>query len=145
MDTLKIKVLVCRREGLKIYFIPPWTSAKKFTYQVFIPLLCILPLVYTCYCCSVAQLHLTLCKLMKCSTPGFPVPHYLLEFAHTQVHWVGDAIQPFQLLSPPSSALSLSQHQGLFQWVSSLHQMAEVLELQLQYWSFQWIFRVDFL
>ena len=66
----------------------------------------------------------------------------LPEFAHSHVHWVGDAIQPSHLLLPPSrSALNLSQHQGLFQWVSSSHQVSKVLEVQHQ--SFQWIFRVD--
>ena len=80
---------------------------------------------------------------MDCSTPGFPVLHYLSEFAQTHVHWVSDAIQPSHPLSPPSPpALSPSQHQGLFQWVSSLHQVVKVLELQHQ--SFQWIFRVYF-
>ena len=55
---------------------------------------------------------------MDCSTPGFPVLHYLLEFAQTHVHWVGDAIQPSHPLSPSSPpALNLSQHQGLFQWI----------------------------
>ena len=69
-----------------------------------------------------------------------------LEFAQTHVHRVGDAIQPSHpLLSPSPSTFNLSQHQGLFQWVSSLHQMARVLELQLQHQCFQWIFRVDFL
>ena len=63
----------------------------------------------------------------------------------THVHWIGDAIQPSHPLSPPSPALSLSQHQGLFQWISSSHQVAKVLELQLQHQSFQWILRVDFL
>ena len=87
-----------------------------------------------------------LCSPMDCSTPGFPVLWYLLEFAQIHVHWVGDAIQPSHPLSPPSSpALSLSQHQGLSQWVTSLHQVAKVLELQLQHQSFQWIVRVDFL
>ena len=80
---------------------------------------------------------------MNCSTPGLPVLHYLSEFAQTLVHWVSDVIQPSQPLSPPSPlALSLSQHQGLFQWVSSSHQVAKVLELLLQHQSFQWIFRV---
>ena len=61
-------------------------------------------------------------------------------------HWVGDAIQPFHPLSSPSlPAFNLSQNQGLFQWVSSLHQVAKVLEYQLQQQSFQWIFRTDFL
>ena len=81
-----------------------------------------------------------------CSTPGFPVLHHLPEFAQTHVHWISDAIQPTHPLSPPSpSAFSLSQHQDLFQWVVSLHQVAKVLELQLQHQFFQWIFRVDFL
>ena len=76
---------------------------------------------------------LILCNLMDCSTPGFPVLHFLSEFAQTHVHWVSDAIQP----SPPSSllcppALNLSQEQGLFQWAGSSHQVAKVLELQLQ-------------
>ena len=61
---------------------------------------------------------------MDCSTPGFPVFHSLPEFAQTHVHWVSDAIQPSHPLSPPSPALNLSQHQGLFQWVSFLHQVA---------------------
>ena len=76
---------------------------------------------------------------MVCSMSGSPVIHYLLEFAHTHVHWVSDTIQPS--LSPP--ALSLSQHQGLFQWVGSLQQMSKVLQLQHQFC--QCIFRVDLL
>ena len=78
--------------------------------------------------------------------PGFPVLHYLPEFAQTYIHWVSDAIQPSPSLSPPSPpAFNLSQHQGLFQWVGSSHQVAKVLELQLQYQSFQRIFGIDFL
>ena len=98
-------------------------------------------------CCVVVQfLCQTLCNPMKFSMPGFSVHHYLPEFAQTHVQWVGDAIQPSHPLLPPSPlALNLSQHQGLFQWVSSSHQVAKVLELQLQHQSFQWIFRVDFL
>ena len=97
-------------------------------------------------CCSVTKLCLTLLNPMDCSTPGFPVLHYLLEFSQTHVHWVGDAIQPSHPLSPPSPpTFSLSQHRGLFQWVSSSHQVAKVLELQCQHQSFQWIFRTDFL
>ena len=70
---------------------------------------------------------------MDCSIPGFPVHHYLPEFAQTHVHWVSDAIQPSHPLSSPSPpTFNLSQHQGLFQWVSSLPQMAKVLEFQLQ-------------
>ena len=83
---------------------------------------------------------------MDCSTPGFPVLHYLPEFAQIHVHWVSDAIRPSHPLSSPSSpAFSLSQHQGLFQWVGSFHQAAKVLKLQLQHLSFQSIFKVDFL
>ena len=73
-----------------------------------------------------------------------PCPSPSPKFAQTEVHWVSDAIQPFHSLSPSSPlALNLSQHQGLFQWVNSLHPVAKVLELQYQ--SFQRIFRVDFL
>ena len=79
------------------------------------------------------------------SKSGFPVLHHLPEFAQTNVHWVSDAIQPSHSLSPPSlPAFNLSQHQGLFQWISSSHQVAKVLELQLQHQSFQWIFRTNF-
>ena len=75
---------------------------------------------------------------MDCSMPGFPVLHQLLELAQTHVLRVGDAIQPSRLLSSPSPpASNLSQHQDLFQLVSSLHQVAKVLELQLQDQSFQ--------
>ena len=81
-------------------------------------------------CCSVAKSCWTLWYFMNCSTPGFPVLHYLLEFAQTHVHWVRDAIQPSHPLLPPSPlALNLSQHQGLFQWVGSPHQVAKVLDL----------------
>ena len=78
--------------------------------------------------CSVPKPCLALCKPMDCSTPGFPVLHHLLEFAQTHVHWMDDAIQQSHPLLPPSPlALSLSQHQGLSQWVSSSHQVAKVL------------------
>ena len=84
--------------------------------------------------------------LQHASMPGFPVFHHLLELAQTHVHWVRDAIQSSHPLSSPSPpALNLSQHQGLFRWVSSSYQVAKVLELQLQNQSFQWIFRIDFL
>ena len=95
---------------------------------------------------SVTQSCLTLCDPMDCSTPGFPVHHQLPKLTQTHVHRVDVAIQPSHPLSLPSSpALNLSQHQGLFQWVSSSHQVAKVLEFQLQRQSFQWIFRTDFL
>ena len=95
---------------------------------------------------SVTQLCQTLCDPMDCSMAGFPVHHQLPEPTQTHVLWVGDAIQPSHpLLSPSPSAFSLSQHQGLFKWVSSLNQVAIVLKLQLQHQSFQSIFRTDFL
>ena len=74
-------------------------------------------------CCSVTQSCPTLCDPMDCSTPGFPVIHYLLKSAQTLVHWVGGTIQlSCPLLCPSPPAFSLSQHPGLFQWVSSSHQ-----------------------
>ena len=94
---------------------------------------------------SVAQSCPTLCDPMDYSMPGFPVHHQLPELAQTHVHLVGDGIQPSHPLSSPFLAFSLSQHQCLFQWVSSLHLVTKVLELQLQHQSFQWIFRIDFL
>ena len=95
--------------------------------------------------CSVAQSCPTLCNPMDCSTPGFPVHHQLPELTQTHVHRVGDTIQPFHpLLSPSPPAFNLSQHQGLFHWVTS-HQAAKVLEFQLQHQPFQWLFRTDFL
>ena len=95
---------------------------------------------------SVPQLCLTLCDPMDCSMPGFPVHYQLLELAQTHIHQVGDAIQPSHpLLSLSLPAFNLSQHQGLFQWVSSSHQVAKVFEFELQLQSFQWIFRTDFL
>ena len=93
---------------------------------------------------SVAQSCPALCDPMDCSTPGFPVYHQLLELAQTHVHWVGDVIQPSHpLLSPSLSAFSLSQHQCLLQWVSSSHQVAKVLEFQIQHQSFQWTLRTS--
>ena len=77
---------------------------------------------------SVTQSNTTLCDPMDCSMPGFPDHHQLLEFTQTHVHWISDAIQPSHPLSSPSPpAFNLSQHQGLFQWVISSHQMARVL------------------
>ena len=82
---------------------------------------------------SVAQLSPTLWDPTNHSMPALPIHHQLPEFTQTHVHWVGGAIQPSHLLSSPSPpALNLSQHQGLFQWVSSSHQVAKVLEFQLQ-------------
>ena len=98
-----------------------------------------------CSVSSVAQSCPTLCHPMNCSTPGSPVHHQLLELAQAHVHRVSDAIQLSHPLSPSPPAFNLSQHQGPFQWVSSLHQVAKVLEFQLQHQSFQWIFRTHFI
>ena len=77
---------------------------------------------------SVPQLCPTLCYPMDCSMSGLPVHHQLPEFTQTHVHWVGDAIQPSHpLLSPSPLPFNVSQHQSLFQWVSSSHQVAKVL------------------
>ena len=86
-----------------------------------------------------------LCGFMDWCRPGFRILYYLPVFSQIHVHWVGGAIQLSHSLSPSSPALNLSQHQGLFQWISSLHQVAKVLERQLHHQSCQWIFRVDFL
>ena len=95
---------------------------------------------------SVTQSCPVLCDPMDCSTPGLPVHHQLPELTQTHVHWVGDAIQPSHpLLSPSPPALNLSQHPGLFKWVSSSHQVAKVLEFQFQHQSFQWTPRTDLL
>jgi len=95
---------------------------------------------------SVTQLCPTLCNPMNRSTPGLPVHHQLLEFTQTHVHLVSDAIQPSHPLSSPSPpAPNPSQHQSLFQWVNSLHEVAEVLEFQLQHHSFQRNPRADLL
>ena len=105
-----------------------------------------------CQFSSVIQSCLTLCDLRDCNTPGLPVNHQLLEFTQTHVYRVSDAIQPshpLSSISPPT--LNLSQHQGLFKWVSSSHHVAKVLEFQLQHQSFQWThpglisFRMDWL
>ena len=114
-----------------------WSQEKQMYLDVF----CMLAQQFN----SVTQSCLTLCDPMNCSIPGFPVHHQLLEFSQTHVHWLGDAIQPSHPPSSPSPpTFNLSQHQGLFKWVTSSHQVATVLEFQLQHQSFQWIFRIDF-
>ena len=92
---------------------------------------------------SVTQSCPTLCDPMNRSTPGLPVHHQLPEFTQTYIHT--DAIQPSHPLSSPSPpAPNPSQHQTLFQWVNSLHEMAKVLEFQLQHQSLQRNPRADF-
>ena len=114
-----------------IFFPCNWLSWMKFV--------CI------CFCCLVTKPRPILCDPMDCRAPCFPVLHYLPEFVQTHVHWVSDAIQQSHPLSPPSLVPIFFQHQDLFQWVSSLHEVAKVLGFQLQHQSFQLIFRVDFL
>ena len=100
---------------------------------------------WLCCCCSTAQLCLTLWDFMDCSMPVFLVLYHLLKFAQVHVHHIGVAIQPSHPLMPSYPyTLNLSQHQGLFQWVTCSHQMTKILEFQLQQQSFQWVFRVDF-
>ena len=83
---------------------------------------------------------------MDSSTPRFPVLHHLLQLVQTHVHRVSNVIQPAHPLSSTSPpAFYLPQHQGLFKWAGSSHQVAKVMELQLHHRSFQWIFRTDFL
>ena len=95
---------------------------------------------------SVAQSCLTLCDPMNRSTPGLPVHYQLPEFTQTHVHWVSDAIQPpYPLSSPSPPSPNPSQHQSLFQWVNSSHEVAKVLELQLQHQSLQRNPRADLL
>ena len=95
---------------------------------------------------SITPSCLLLCDPMNCSMPGFPLHHQFPGLTQTQVHQAGHAIQPSHpLLSLSFPAFCLSQNQGLFQWVSSSHQVTKVLEFQLQHQSFKWIFRTDFL
>ena len=123
------------RENDSDHIIPLWGIEWRWVYQI-------IPSSKewhhsSCCCCLVTQSCPTLCDPVDGSMPGFPVLYYLPRFAQTHVHWVDDAIQQF-LLSPPSFLnLNLSQHQGLFQWVSSSNQVVKVLELQLQHQSFQ--------
>ena len=120
--------------------VPFFTSPQSFeNYPMILRLLCFKVSQYVIFlsadrllsCCkvsSVTQSCPTLWDPMDCNTPGFPVHHQLPELAQTHVHWVSDAIQPSHPLSSPSlPAFNLSHHQGLFQWVSFLHQVAKVL------------------
>ena len=132
-----------------------WVMSIKIYKKMYHLILCMLPAHrvwrHRCYFTSiqfssVAQSCLTLCDPIDCSMPGLHVHHRLLELSQTHAHWVGDAIQPFHPLSSPSvPTFNLSQHQGLFKWVSSSHQVAKVLEFQLQHQSFQWTPRTDLL
>ena len=109
---------------------------------------CDIIVLFLCYWLPGTQWCLTLCDTTDCSMPGFPVLHYFPEFTQTYVQRANDAMMPsnhLTLLSPSPPALNLSQHQSLFQCVTSSHQMAKVLEYQLQHQPYQWIFRTNFL
>ena len=110
--------------------------------------LCFLRFVFCLHTISSVQSlsHVWLCNPRDYNMPGFPVHHQLPELSQTHVHQVSDVIQPSHPLSSPfPPALNLSQHQGLFQWVNSSHEVAKVLEFQLQHKSFQWAPRTDLL
>ena len=109
--------------GLLYYNFPK--NRKIHVHEVFCLKWCIYMI-----CCWVTKLYLSLCNPMDCSTPGFSVLHCLPEFAQIHIRWLGDAIHPYYpLLIPSPPALNLPQHQGLLQWVGSLHQVAKILEL----------------
>ena len=109
----------------QIFFLPGSTETGVRV-KIDVKALCKLSVQFS----SVTQLCPTLCNPVDCSTPGLPVHHQLSEFTQTHVHWVSDAIQPSPPLSSPSPpTFNLSQHQGLFKWVSSLTRWPK-------YWSF---------
>ena len=119
-----------------------WIKKKAYSYVLFTFIA--IPLWFQFS--SVTQSCPTLCNPMNRSTPGLPVHHQIPESTQTNVHQVGDAIQSSHpLLSPSPPAPNPSQHQGLLKWVSSSHQVAKVLEFQLQHQSFQWTPRTDLL
>ena len=133
--------------GNHYFVLYPWIYFSC-SHCLFLVLICtsLMNKVKLCLVSSVAQSCLTLCDPMDCSTPGLPVHHQLPEFTQTPVRRASDAIQPSHpllSLSPPT--FNHSQHQGLFKWVSSSHQVAKALKFQLQHQSFQWVFRTDFL
>ena len=118
-------MLKCYSGEYKIADFQEWNNYLRRALGITLRLLWI-----NCLCCWVIRSCPILCDPTDCSTPGFPVLHHLPELAQSYVHRVGDATQPFHPLSSPSlPAFNLSQHQGLFKWVSSLLQVAKVLEL----------------
>ena len=130
---------------LKIYFV---SFFSVFFHHFLIPSASVSPYHFgpSVQFSSVTQLCPTPCDPMIRSTPGLPVHHQLPEFTQMHVHRVGDTIQPSHALSFPSPpAPNPSKHQGLFQWANSLHEVAKVLEFQLQHQSFQWTPRTDLL
>ena len=129
MNLIMLRYIPSKHSWLRIFIMKSyWILSNAFSVcnEMTIWFLCCLllnsvSLWFICICHSVAQSCLTLCDPMDCSTPGLPVTHCHLKFAQVHVHCIGDAIQPSHSLMPYSpSALNLSQHQGLFQWVSCL-------------------------
>ena len=130
------------RQAVSLPLVPPGNPCSKHNYMNFFQEDSISSVQFS----SAAQPCLTLCNPMNRSTPSLPVHHQLPEFTQTHVHQVSDAIQPSHPLSSPSPpAPNPSQHQGLFQWVNSSHEVAKVWEFQLQHLSFQWTPRTDLL
>ena len=125
----------------------PFKVPHSEAHHVHSPLLMVILLItWSVQFNSVVQSCPILYDLMDCSMPGLPVHHQLPELTQTHVHCIGDANRPSHPLSSPSPpTFNLSQLLGLFKWVSSSHQVAKVLEFQLQRQSFQWIFRTNFL
>ena len=168
LDSFGCPVFICKQNSLQFFLILNFTSMDSYgmhssgTYfchsvvwfldsanmmhLVLVhssSLLCSIPLFSSVQ--SLSHVWLFATPWTACSTPGFPVHYQLLELTQTHVHRAGDAIQPSHpLFSPSPPAFNLSQHQGLFQWVSSSHQVAKILEFQLQHQSFQWIFGTSF-
>ena len=120
----------------KIKWYKNWLETRQETLDV--------ELIIKWYCCSLAKSHPTLCDPMDCSMPGFPVLHYLLEFAQIHLHWVDYAIYVI-LCHPLSFCLQSFPASEYFPMSQFFYQVAKVLEFQLHHQSFQWIFRVDFL
>ena len=125
--TSTLDIIFKKRVGEKIFY----PHDKRTCFSMFF--FCVFYSLFLWRLSEVAQSCPTLCDPLDCSMQSFPVHHQPPELAQTHVHWVSDAIQPSHPLSFPSPAFNLSQHQDIFQWVSSLYQVAKVLELQLQY------------
>ena len=140
-------VLEARRSSQELVAWLSWPARTHTHTRYQVPLMNITVYFKQCFqFSSLAQLCPTLCDPMNRSIPGLPVHHQLPEYTQTHAHWVDDAIQPsYPLSSQSPPAPNPSQHQGLFQWVNSSHELAKVLEFQLQHQSFQWTPRTDLL
>ena len=135
-NTWKLYLCVCV-SCVCYHILLSWRRRDKETSRLLSNILTLNPKDCNNQFCSVTQSCPTLYDPMNLSTPGLPVHHQLPEFTQTQVYRVGDAIQPsYPLLSPSPPAPNPSQHQGLFQWVNSSHEL-KVLKFQLQHQSFQ--------